>query len=450
MAAIKSEKLETESSLIRRPTLSRLPASFFDEDSNESFGTKSTNTDAVPTRINHAEILRKARLTHQLDDDEEVEIIEREVDEDEFDGEEVLIEEVDEKERTENFKKVSEIIKTVPQIQFQKGVEDVKGWEENEQIIVVPPPDNEISLNDRFAFITNRQMKFSLNQYWQTYNYLKKNEGTGLDLIQKQKDVATKMADRMKKTAVRRLNTVTGKIAKAQEDTDGEKIDPEYFWRENLAYWMAHFEWKRKDVVVSKEELDNEIEEYMASRCNSRVSVCSDFDIDADLAKYMESKGYIRDDSESLDKEIDDSESLDKEMDDYWSKKSKTAFNEKENEGVAPASQTKGWSLSNKMTPQERMRRKRALNSKTNSQLSVEKLDEEMELHQLRQAHKLEKEKEKVQRVEQEKIQRVEQEKLERKKVLAEAGRKKELEEETKGDRFAPDDFDAYDEAMQM
>ena len=424
MAATKSEQLETESTLTRRPALSRLPASFFDEDSNESFGTESTNTNAVPTRINHAEILRKARLTHQLDDDEEVEIVEREVDEDEFDGDEVLIEEVDEKDRTENFKKVSEIIKTVPHIQFQKGVEDVKGWKENQQIIVVPPPDNEVSLNDRFAFITNRQMKFSLNQYWQTYNYLKRNEGTGLNLIQKQKDIATKIANRMKKTAVRRLNTVAGKIAKAQEDTDGEAIDPEYFWKENLAYWMAHFEWKRKDVVVSKEELDNEIEEYMASRCNSRVSVCSDFDIDADLANYMESKGYIRDDPESLDKE----------MDDYWSKKSKTEFNEKENEGVAPAAQTKGWGLSNKMTPQERMRRKRALNSKTNGQLSVEKLDEEMELHKLRQAQKLEKEKAQ----------------LERKKLLAEAARKKELEEQTKGDRFAPDDFDAYDEAMEM
>lgn len=433
MATIKQENGPT---LVRQPT--RLPTSLFeDDDSNDSFDTQSTNTEAS-RRMTDSEALLKAKLTHHFDDDEEVEIVEREVDEDEFGDEDVIVEEVDESEKTDNFKKVSEIIKTVPHLQFQKDASDVKEWDGNEQMIVVPPSDNDKPLHERFSIVCNREMKYSLNHYWQTYNYLRRAGEGGLELIQHMKNSAGEIAQRAVKTGVRRLdNTLTSKIAKAQEDPAGESIDPEYFWRENLTFWMNQFEWKRRDgPQMSTEELDKEIEEYMAQRAASRASVCSDFDIDADLADFMEKKGIIREDKEDLDKE----------MDDYWANK-KTRMDEngeKENEveGVTdPVAKSKGWTTTTKaMTPQERLRHRHALNARTNGQTNgttIESLDKSMDLYNAKRGFSKERD---------EKERKVADEK----RMAAEAARQKEIAKQQEGDLFADEDFDVYQEAMEM
>ena len=91
-------------------------------------------------------------------------------------------------------------------------------------------------------------------------------------------------------------------------------IEFEAFWKEQLDYWATQFKWFKDDNEkhMTREELDRELEAYMAQR---GFIPMDDRDLlDKEIEEYMAKKGIIR------RKDMDEDD-LDNEMDDYMSKR---------------------------------------------------------------------------------------------------------------------------------
>lgn len=174
------------------------------------------------------------------------------------------------------------------------------------QKINVPRTDIEATLHERFSDIQNKVMKRHITPYFQMINYLKWKQEAGFGRISNQLKAATKI----KNKAIKTSNTVSGKLAGINAAT---KEDFEVFWREQMDYWANAFKWYREDgPSVSKEELDREIEGYMANR--GYVPEDDKDVLDRELEEYMASKGIRRHKAEG-------GEALDEDMDDYMAKR---------------------------------------------------------------------------------------------------------------------------------
>ena len=245
-----------------------------------------------------------------------------EFEEDADDDDDLIFEEVDEDEAakigTDKFKTPDCRIKTHATIVVQRREQSTPQSSllsvlNRKAIIKVPPSKVKETLNQRFHRLQNRMMKRSLTQEQALFNYLKMRGEAGYQkafghrsgLIKKLK---TKLGERAKLQAEGgKRKVMTDKILSEIAEASAE--DHESFWRKQVRNWIENYEWKKHDGPdFSKEELDQQIEEWMSMK--GKIFETAEEMVE-DIDNFMQKKGFVRADAEQLDAELDD----------YWSKK---------------------------------------------------------------------------------------------------------------------------------
>jgi hypothetical protein len=129
-------------------------------------------------------------------------------------------------------------------------------------------------------------MKRHVTPYFQMINYFRWKQEEGFAHVGAQ----LKMATKLKNKSMKHLNTVAAKLADINTAT---KEDFEVFWREQVEYWSNQFQWYREDgPTLTREELDKEIDAYMANR--GFVPTDERDELDKELEEYMATKGIMR------------------------------------------------------------------------------------------------------------------------------------------------------------
>lgn len=180
---------------------------------------------------------------------------------------------------------------------------------ERELLICVPAMKMKESLKDRFERQNQRMMKRDLTPEQKLLNYLRFRGENGFKHVFKGTAGAkAKLAERIK--ILQETGLKPTMFDRFLHEAADDHFDHESFWREQVATWIAKYEWRRREgPEVSKSELDKEIEEWMAQRGSGAFS--STQDMEQDLSNFMSGRGI----------DMQTREQLDNDMDDYWAKK---------------------------------------------------------------------------------------------------------------------------------
>lgn len=264
-------------------------------------------------------------------------------------------------------------------------------------IIKVPASKLKETLNQRFHRIQNRVMKRSLTQEQALFNYLKMNQEAGYEkafghrqgLIARLNKRLTERGE-LQATGEKQV-VMTDKIMAELKNATAQ--DHESFWREQVMNWMQHYEWKRDNgPVFSKDELDQQIEEWMSQKGNQFETA---EEMVENMDNFMAKKGFTRADADQLDADLDN----------YWSKKGQKSSSStksaddldkdldsfvnarKSSSGSAPSSSTGSVeSLSGSSKSITPFMRSRLAREKQRQNMTLDDLEKEMDLYAQRRA----------------------------------------------------------------
>ncbi|KAI1289287.1 hypothetical protein HDE_09095 [Halotydeus destructor] len=238
------------------------------------------------------------RETIKLKPDEEIKIYEEEIYEEDLDGDDkngelMVLQEVDEDEINrigqENFYSPGDdIISTKPLIRIRKHSHvSLKRL----QKLKVPPSSISITLAERFGDIHQSVAKYNITPYFHFINFLRWRQEAGMEKFKSTLETATKYKEHLLSKG-EDATSIFGKLAEIIKEEDfASKLA---FWQSQYEYWNEQFKWYRTDdrEPVSRDQLDKELEEYMAAR--GFVPIDDKQALDDDMAEYMAKKGYVR------------------------------------------------------------------------------------------------------------------------------------------------------------
>ena len=317
----------------------------------------------------------------------------------------------------------------------------------------------EYSLNERFQEIQSKSLKNDLNPFFKTINFLKRKREEGFDLIAAQKE-------KISKSSSSNNNPIGSKINSIQSESMTEDLIG--YWREHLDFWLQQYSWKSNDdgPIISREELDKELDEYMAKR-SSLFDLSQGFDsMNLDMEEFLARKGISKESKEELDQDLDDymkkkknhpmneeekkeepmkkkpiqevkKEDLDSELDSYKAMKGSSKFPTVN----TPVSQSTS-SFANyrpRLTAQSSVRQRMKEQQPIKNQ---EDLDSDLDLWRQRQEEKARQKKQTAEKVEREKNEAMKRIQKEINLFGSNQNEGKEEEEINLGDKFADEDFD--------